>query len=81
MCSSIDGDEILALRNLCSSLFRVSVPADEQFALWLFRHGADIMNEAMAELATKYQKLGGEMDQNYMIRFASSVANRLAKQK
>jgi hypothetical protein len=80
MRSSIESDEIIALRNLWSSLFKVSAPADEQFALWLFRHGADIMNEAMAELATKYQKLGGNMDENYMIRFASSVANRMSRE-
>jgi hypothetical protein len=80
MHSVVESDEIIAFRILWSSLFKVSAPADEQFALWLFRHGANVMNAAIAELATKYQKLGGNMDENYMIRFASSVANRMSRE-
>lgn len=57
----------------------VEVPDDSRWALWLMKHDAPIVQKGLIELATKYQKLSGKMDADYMGRFASSVMNRLTQ--
>ena len=70
------------LREAWAALFpNVAVPADSQFALWLMMHSDDIVREGMVQLATKRRKLHGQMDADYMIRFASAVMNRLTRER
>jgi hypothetical protein len=56
----------------------VQAPAESQWALWLLLHDAAVVKEGIAELALKYHKLKGKMEVDYMVRFASSVMNRLS---
>jgi hypothetical protein len=78
--SSIEERGLEELKSAWATLFRVPAPADEQFALWEFQHDLAIMKTAIGQLATKYQKLGGAMGQDFMIRFASSVMKRLSSE-
>jgi hypothetical protein len=60
---------------------RAPLPADDQWLLWLFRHGVNTVSEAVGQLAEKHHKLNGAMDADYQIRFASSVMNRLSRER
>ena len=57
----------------------IPAPADGQWALWLLLHDPGVVRQGIAQLATKYCKVGG-MDADYMVKFASSVMNRIAKE-
>ena len=59
----------------------VAVPGENQFALWLIMHRSEVVREGIVQLATKYRKLQGAMDVDYMVRFASAVMNRLSKEE
>jgi len=56
------------------------VPADDQWCLWLALHGQGVIQTAITQLALKYRKLGGAMDRDYVVRFISSVMNRLSRE-
>jgi hypothetical protein len=56
------------------------VPEDSQWALWTLLHDPDTVREGIAQLATKYRKLYGKMDAKYMVKFASSVMNRISRE-
>ena len=59
----------------------LETPADRQFALWLMLHEHKTVQDAFAQLAAKYAKVGGNMDADYRVKFASAVMNRLAREK
>lgn len=59
----------------------VPSPGDDQWALWLLLHDEEIVRVGIAQLAAKYRKLDGQMDRGYMARFASSVMNRLERER
>lgn len=40
-------------------------------------HDDSIVEQGIAQLVVKYGKMGGKMDLDYMIKFASAVMNRL----
>jgi hypothetical protein len=72
----------MQVRDVWTTLFpEVPTPADRQWALWLVLHDREIVRKGIGQLAAKYRKLGGQMDSDYMIRFASSVMNRLSKER
>jgi hypothetical protein len=69
------------LRDSWAALFPgAAVPADSQFALWLLLHDDSTVNGGMVQLAAKYRKLEGRMDEAYMVKFASAVMNRLQRE-
>ncbi len=69
------------MRESWTALFpEVPAPLDQQWVLWLLLHDPETVREGIAQLAGKYRKLGGRMDADYMVRFASSVMNRLKKE-
>jgi len=56
---------------------KAATPEDYQWTLWLVLHDASTVKEGIAELAKKYHKVNARMDADYMVRFASSVMNRI----
>jgi len=80
MQPSIEVIQLVQLKELWTVLFTVPPPSDEQFGLWVFKHGPEVVRAAIGQLATKYQKTRGAMDQDFMIRFASSVMIRLTRE-
>ena len=70
------------LKETWSLLFpEVMIPPDQQWALWLMLHDAKVVREGIAQLATKYNKLGSNMDADYRVKFASAVMNRLSREQ
>ena len=56
------------------------LPEDDQFDIWLALHDAPTVAKAITQLAIKYKKLGGAMERDYVIRFASAVMSRLSRE-
>lgn len=74
--------EITQIKDVWIVLFpEVPAPADRQWALWLVLHDPDVVRRGIVQLAAKFRKLRGGMDIDYMVRFASSVMNRLSKER
>lgn len=74
-------ETISELKGFWNLLFpKVTAPDDSQWALWLLRHDNLIVRHGLTELATKYIRLKGTMDQTYMAKFASAVMNRLSRE-
>lgn len=75
---------IKSLRDTWVRLFpQVAAPADSQWMLWLLLNNddANVVRYGMATLARKYASLGGQMDHDYMVKFASSVMSRMSREK
>lgn len=74
--------EIAEMKNTWALLFpKVPTPADDQWAFWLLLHDSTTVQGGVMQLAAKYRKLDGHMDADYMVRFASSVMNRITKEE
>lgn len=70
-----------SMRETWIALFpNVSVPDDGQWKLWLLLHDPETVKQGIAQLAAKYRKVGG-MDPDYMTKFASSVMNRITRER
>jgi hypothetical protein len=66
------------LQELWSVLFpNRNAPPESQFAIWLLRYEESIVRDAIARTAIKFEKLGGEMSDDYVSRFASATMGRL----
>ena len=59
----------------------VAAPADQQWALWLLLHDGATVRAGVAQLAAKYRRTDGRMDDGFMVRFASSVMNRMMREQ
>jgi hypothetical protein len=68
------------LREAWTALFPEPCPDDGQWSLWLLLHDPDTVKQGIAQLAAKYRKVNGQMDRQYMVKFASSVMNRITKE-
>jgi hypothetical protein len=74
--------EITEIKNVWTVLIpEVPAPTDRQWSLWVILHDPEIVRKGIGQLAAKYRKLGGQMDTDYMVRFASSVMNRLSRER
>ena len=74
-----------ALRLLWTSLLpKYSVPSPSQFNIWLNRYPFDFVVKGIEKTGDKYQKLlsqeNREMDQDFMIRYASGVMVQKSQQ-
>jgi hypothetical protein len=77
--SNLTNDEV---KETWQALFpRVPSPSNDQWALWLIRHNGPTVRKGLCELAAKYQRLHGEMDHTWMLKFASSVMNRITRER
>ena len=71
-----------SLREAWTTMFaNIPAPGDDQWALWLLLHDPEVVRRGVAQLAAKFRKTGGQMDCDYMVRFASSVMNRLSREQ
>lgn len=71
-----------SMRETWTALFsNVPVPDEGQWALWLLLHDPETVKQGVAQLAAKYRKVGGQMDTEYMTKFASSVMNRITRER
>jgi hypothetical protein len=58
----------------------IELPAS-QAKIWAALHTPEVIDSAIAQTAVKYTKLSGRMDLTYMVKFASAVMNRLAREQ
>ena len=56
-------------------------PADRQWARWLLVHDQQTVREGMAALTKKFEKLQRRMDPDFMIKYMSSVTNRITRER
>jgi hypothetical protein len=70
-------DNVPDLQKAWELIFNCGAPDDAQFSLWLIKHDLSIVRKAIGVTAMKFKKLNGQMDREYLIRFASAVMNRL----
>lgn len=69
-------ENIEALSTLWSSLIpSAPLPTNTQFGTWLDLHAAEDVLRAVKAAANKYNLLNGSMDEDYLVRYCSSVAN------
>ncbi len=68
--------DIQALRECWNAVFPYPI-SDRQLAIWLISHAPSIVRESIARAGLKYERLKGQMDNEYALRFASSVMIRL----
>lgn len=54
----------------------ITIP-DRQWGLWLLRYDEPTIREGIARTAIKFQKLKGQMDAEYVAKYASSVMRQL----
>ena len=67
--------------NWATLFANVPVPSDRQWAVWSLLHDPEIIRLGIGELAVKYEKLSGRMGPDHMLKFASSVMNRLTRER
>ena len=73
---------MFAKENTRMTTARPAKARDEgQWALWLLLHDPETVKQGVAQLAAKYRKVGGQMDREYMTKFASSVMNRITRER
>jgi len=74
--------QLTEVKEIWQALFpRVPLPVDGQWALWLIQHDSPTVKDGLCDLAVKYQSLKGAMDTTYMLKFASSVMNRITRER
>ena len=59
----------------------VTQPSDQQWNLWLCLHDPKIVSQGITQLAAKYRRMNGQMDAAFITKFASSVMNRLTRER
>jgi hypothetical protein len=69
------------LKVLWKALFRSNPPEEKQWDMWSIFHDSDTIREGLVQLAIKDRKTGGEMSEDYRIKFAAAVMNRVSKDK
>jgi hypothetical protein len=57
----------------------VAQPSDQQWSLWSALHDPKTITAGITQLAAKYRRMGGRMDSDYVLKFASSVMNRFSR--
>jgi hypothetical protein len=59
----------------------VPQPSDQQWSLWSLLHDSKTVVAGITQLAAKYRRTGGGMDSDYVLKFASSVMNRVSREQ
>jgi hypothetical protein len=71
-------DKVRELQDLWKVLFPASITVpDCQWGIWLLRYGEATIRDGIARTAIKFQKLNGNMDAEYVGKYASSVMRQL----
>jgi hypothetical protein len=76
-------DEITRLKAIWQRLFPsgFGMPDEEQWTLWVLRHGEQIVGMSLIEAATKRKKVGGTFGFDAVTRYASSCMNYKSREK
>lgn len=53
---------------------------ESQSRIWATLHTPQVIDSALAQTAVKYHKLDGQMDLNFVTKFASAIMNRLDRE-
>lgn len=69
------------LKAAYDTMFPGKSPDQTQWLVWAFIYEYEDLHEALGQLAIRHQKLSGKMTPNHMIRFTSTVANRLKNER
>ncbi len=69
------------LRAACDTLFPGKSLDQTQWFVWAFIYEYEDLHEALGQLAVRHQKLNGKMSTDHMVRFTSTVANRLKSKR
>jgi len=69
------------LKAAYDTMFPGKSPDQTQWLVWAFIYEYEDLHEALGQLAIRHQKLNGKMTPNHMIRFTSTVANRLKNER
>ena len=73
-------NKVAEVKAMWSTLFTEQLE-ESQFAIWAMKYSLTTVKNGLTELAMKYQKLGGKMDKVWMVRHASAVMHRVAKEQ
>ena len=73
--SETRADRLAIVTDLWRSILPVVVPNPYQLRLWLSAHDLATVCYGVRECTAKYQKIGGEMNPDHAIRFASKCMN------
>jgi hypothetical protein len=66
------------MQDLWHVLFpRNTVPSKEQFAIWLLRYSEYIVRQAIARAAIKFDRLNGEMTDEFLGKYTSTQMSRI----
>jgi hypothetical protein len=66
------------LQELWRVLFPKSTsPSDAQFAIWLLRFDEHTVRDGLARTAIKYEKLSGDMNGEFLLKYASTAMGRI----
>lgn len=57
------------------------IPSDQQFDFWSAVHSPEIVKQGILKTCRKNLSIGGTMDDDHRIRFASKVMNTLSARK
>lgn len=58
-----------------------AVPSAEQFAIWLLRFTEYAVRQGIARTAIKYDRLKGEMSDEFLRKYASAAMARLEQEQ
>lgn len=80
MCSSNIKD-FVADRQQLTELWAGSItpymPSEAQWNVWLSLHSPETMLKAVLKTVKKWSKLNGNMSEDYLVRYTSSLANKI----
>ena len=69
-------EDLGALKKLWTSLMPdAPVPHNQQFITWLNLHTPEVLLATIQKTANKFVTLDGKMDEDFLVRYTSSVAN------
>jgi hypothetical protein len=69
--------EATVLKTLWQSLIDGFCPSHQQFLVWLQLHSFTRMTFAINKAGRKYLRLQGQMDEDFLLRYTSKIANAL----
>lgn len=73
--------KIMDLKQKWQSLTDAPMPDDRQFQLWSHLFAEDAVTYGIVQLAAKFRRVAGEMDSDYIVRYASSIMSRVTREQ
>jgi len=58
-----------------------AIPTKEQFAIWLLRFDEHTVRQAIARAAIKYDRLRGDMSDEFLQKYTSAQMSRLSEDR